>query len=94
MCYHDLFHIHYPTVIEKSIWRRPQAAGSNRDVQRLIGHERDRRKTVNKESSLLSVIMICFTEIIPLLVRSQTGDFHRLEEATGISKGLLGMGED
>jgi hypothetical protein len=27
------------------------------------------------------------------LVRSQTGDFHNLQEATGTSKGLLGTRE-
>jgi hypothetical protein len=46
---------------------------------------------VTKESSLPSVIMVCFIAIIPLLVRSQTGDFDKPQEATGMSNGLLGM---
>jgi hypothetical protein len=50
-------------------------------------------KTINKKSSLQSVIMICLTTVIPLLVRSQTGDFHNVQEAAGKSEGLLGMRE-
>jgi hypothetical protein len=46
---------------------------------------------VTKESSLPSVTMVCFIAIIPLLVRSQTGDFDKPQEATGMSNGLLGM---
>jgi hypothetical protein len=29
----------------------------------------------------------------PLLIRSESGDIHKLHEATGMTKGLLGMRE-
>jgi hypothetical protein len=46
---------------------------------------------VTKESSLPSVTMVCFIAIIPLLVRSRSGDFDKPQEATGLCNGLLGM---
>jgi hypothetical protein len=43
--------------------------------------------------------MLCFTAVIPvlvkrpLLVRSQTGDFHSVKKAAGMSTDLIGMRE-
>jgi hypothetical protein len=82
-------------------WGLPQHAGSSGDAYRFTGHERGLRnsKTVanDKESSPLSIAILCFTVVIPLLGRDQpvllgsrTGDLHDMQEAAGMPTGLLG----
>jgi hypothetical protein len=89
------------SVGENLNWGLQQSAGSTRDSHRCTGHAIGLRKsealTINKESSPLSVVMLCFTAVIPLLgkrpvlVRSQTGDFHKVQEAAGMPTDLLDM---
>jgi hypothetical protein len=55
--------------------------------------EESKAAIINMDSIPLSVVMPCSTVVFPLLVRSQTGDFHNLQEATGTSKGVLGTRE-
>jgi hypothetical protein len=90
-----------PSVGEKLNWGLPQRAESSKDVHRFTGNERGLGKsetlTSNKESSALGVFMLSCTAVIPLLwerpvlVRSQTGDFHNVRDAVEISTDLLGM---
>jgi hypothetical protein len=71
------------------------------DVHRSTGHERGLWKsealTTDKESSPLSTCMLYFTAAFPVLgkkpvlVRSQTGDFRNVQEATGMFIDLVGM---
>jgi hypothetical protein len=106
---HALFYSSYPivreevSVGEKLNWRLPQHARSSRNADRFTGHERGLRNskslTIDKELSPLSVFMLYFTAVItqlwkrPVLVRSQTGDFHNMQEAAEISTDLLCMRE-
>jgi hypothetical protein len=63
------------SVGEKLSWGLEQCAGSNGDAHRFTGHERGLRKsealTIDKVSSSLSVFMLYFTSVIPLLGRGQ-----------------------
>jgi hypothetical protein len=53
--------------------------------------------TIDKLSIPLGIFMLFFTAVIPLLgkrpvlERSHTGDFHKVQEAAGIPTDLLGM---
>jgi hypothetical protein len=59
----------------------------------MRGLRKSEAPTIDKESSPQSILMLCFTAVIPLLMRSQTGDFHSVQEAAGMSTDLLGLRE-
>jgi hypothetical protein len=65
------------SVGEKSKWDL-QHAGSSEDADRFTGHERGLRKsnapTISNVSSPLSIFMLCFTVVIPLLGRWPVGE--------------------
>jgi hypothetical protein len=87
---------------EKLNWGLPEHAVSSRDTHRYNAHERCLRKsetlTTDKESSLLSIVMLYFTAVIPLLgksmlMRSQAGDFNNIQEAVGMPTDLMDLTE-